>query len=54
MIKNKNNNLVTDINILSSFDFKRFLRDENSFKLESTRSNVFNYEFILIPICYLY
>jgi Ulp1 family protease len=53
MIKNKNNNLATDINILSSFDFKRFLQDENSIKIGSTRINIFNYEFILIPICYV-
>ena len=54
MIKNSNynKNLAIDINILSSFEFKRFIKDNNYLKKDKNRINIFKSDYVLIPICY--
>jgi len=54
MIKNLkyNKNLANDINILSSFEFKRFIKDNNYLKTDKNRINIFKSDYVLIPICY--
>jgi Ulp1 family protease len=54
MIKNSkyNKNLANDINILSSFEFKRFIKNNDYIKKDKNRINIFNSDYVLIPICY--
>ena len=47
-----NKKLANDINILSSFEFKRFLKDKDYLKKDRNRINIFNHSYILVPICH--
>jgi sentrin-specific protease 1 len=54
MIKDteRNKHLECDINVLSSFEFKRFLNNKEFIKHDSNRCNIFKHDYIIIPICY--